>query len=117
MIAVDLKTKLETLLDLLKQERERAKALDMPGLQSVVAAKEELLVDLNPQPGEIAGCEELLKQIDEENRRNAYLLWSGLKVVRELVGFFNKSIAPSVYNPGGYEVAVHQGGRLLSGKV
>lgn len=117
MATADLKLKLEELLDLLKQERERTKELDIPGLQSVVAAKEELLAELNLQPEDVEGCEPLLKQIDEENRRNAFLLWSGLKVVRELVGFFNKSVAPSVYTPYGCEVAVHQGGRLLSGKV
>ena len=113
----DLKSKLETLLELLLEEREKAKALDMAGLQKVVAAKEALLANLNPRPEEIAGMEELLQKIDEENRRNAFLLWTGLNWVRDLMGFFGKAAMPEVYGGGGQSQVLTQGGRLLSGKV
>ena len=76
MAGADVKTSLERLLTLLLQERETAKALDMTGLQEVVAAKEELLASLSLQPEDIAGHEDLLRQIDHENRRNAFLLWT-----------------------------------------
>lgn len=117
MARAEIKIKLETLLELLLKERALTKSLDVSGLQAVVASKEELLAEFDPQPEDVEGCEDLLKQIDHENRRNAYLLWSGLGVVRELMGFFSKSVCPSVYGHSGREVAVHQGGRLLSGKV
>ena len=117
MAQSDIKIKLETLLDLLQQEREMAKALDMSGLQLIVAAKEELLVELQPQPEEVVGLEYLLKQIDQENRRNAFLLWTGLNWVRDLMGFFGKAAMPQVYGDSGQARTLSQGGRLLSGKV
>lgn len=113
----DLKAKLETLLELLLEEREKAKALDMAGLQKVVAAKEALLANLNPRPEEVAGLEELLRRIDAENRRNAFLLWTGLNWVRDLMGFFGKAAMPQVYGGGGQTQVLTQGGRFLSGKV
>ena len=113
----DTQRKLETLLDLLLQEREMAKALDMSGLQTVVAAKEALLAELNPQPEEVEGLQDLLKQIDHENRRNAFLLWTGLNWVRDMMGFFGKAAMPQVYSGGGRSRTLVQGGRLLSGKV
>ncbi len=117
MISGELRARLEKLLELLIDEREKAKALDMPGLQKVVAAKQALLAGLNVQPEEAAGCEELLRQIDQENRRNAFLLWTGLNWVRDMMGFMGKAAMPQVYGGGGQSRAMHQGGRLLSGKV
>lgn len=113
----DLKAKLETLLELLQEEREAAKTLDMAGLQKVVAAKELLLANLKPQPEEIVGLEDLLREIDGENRRNAFLLWTGLNWVRDLMGFFGKAAMPEVYGGSGRSQSLTQGGRLLSGKV
>lgn len=117
MNSSDLRAKLETLLELLLEEREKAKALDMAGLQKIVVAKEALLANLNPQPEEIAGMEDLLRKIDEENRRNAFLLWTGLNWVRDLMGFFGKAAMPQVYGGSGQSQSLTQGGRLLSGKV
>jgi len=117
MARSEIKLKLETLLDLLQQEREMAQRLDMSGLQTVVAAKEELLAELQPQPEDVEGLEGLLTQIDQENRRNAFLLWTGLNWVRDLMGFFGKTSMPQVYGGGGQSRTLTQGGRLLSGKV
>ena len=117
MARADIKIKLETLLELLQLEREKAKALDMPGLQEIVAAKGELLAELHPQPEDIVGLGDLLKQIDYENRRNAFLLWTGLNWVRDLMGFFGKASMPQVYGDSGQSRTLSQGGRLLSGKV
>lgn len=117
MTAIDLKSQLETLLELLVEEREKAKTLDMAGLQRVVAAKEALLATLNPRPEEVEGLQPLLRQIDQENRRNAFLLWTGLNFVRDMMGFFGKAAMPQVYGGSGQSRALTQGGRLLSGKV
>ncbi len=117
MARAEIKLKLETLLGLLQQEREMAQALDMSGLQTVVAAKEELLAELQPQPEDVVGLEDLLTQIDQENRRNAFLLWTGLNWVRDLMGFFGKVTMPQVYGGAGQSRTLEQGGRLLSGKV
>jgi len=113
----DIKHQLETLLGLLHQEREMAKALDMAGLQEVVAAKKNLLAELQPMPEDVAELQGLLKQIDHENRRNAFLLWTGLNFVRDMMGFFGKAAMPQVYGGAGQSLTMSQGGRLLSGKV
>ncbi len=113
----EIKLKLETLLELLQQEREMAKSLDMAGLQEIVTAKEELLAGLQPQPEDVEGLEYLLKQVDQENRRNAFLLWTGLNMVRDMMGFFGKATMPQVYGDSGRSRSLSQGGRLLSGKV
>lgn len=109
--------RLEQLLDLLRQEREAAQKLDMTGLEAVVAAKQNLLAGLSLQPEDVTGMEDLLQQIDGENRRNAFLLWTGLNWVRNLMGFFGQSAMPQVYGGNGYSRTLTQGGRLLSGKV
>ncbi len=111
------KQQLEQLLELLRQERAAAKALDMPALQQVTAAKEALMALLAPAPEEVEGLEELLRTIDQENRRNAFLLWTGLNWVRETMGFFGKAAMPQVYGGSGQSRAIEQGGRLLSGRV
>lgn len=94
-----------------------AQTLNMSGMQEVVQAKEALLAELNPQPEDVVGLEDLLRQIDQENRRNAFLLWTGLNWVRDLMGFFGKAAMPQVYGGGGQPRTLEQGGRLLSGKV
>ncbi|MBN1958817.1 MAG: hypothetical protein JXQ81_06090 [Desulfuromonadales bacterium] len=108
---------LETLLELLRREREMTKALNMEGLQKVVAEKEALLADLKPCREDVEDLQELLRQVDHENRRNAFLLWTGLNWVRDMMGFFGKAAMPQVYGGAGYSKTLTQGGRLLSGKV
>ncbi len=84
----ELKFQLETLLELLHEERKMAQTLDMEGLQAVVEEKEKLLAGLNPEKEDVEDLQELLQQIDQENRRNAFLLWTGLNWVRDMMGFF-----------------------------
>ena len=117
MAESSVRQKLETLLSLLQQEREAAISLDMEGLQVIVERKESLLSGFDPQVEDIAGLEDLLQQVDYENRRNAFLLWTGLNWVRDLMGFFGKAAAPQVYGGGGQSLSLNQSGRLLSGKV
>ena len=117
MAVLDTRLKLEQLLDLLQQEREMAKSLDMEGLNSIVVAKDELLSVMNLQAEDVVGMEDLLKQIDRENRRNAFLLWTGLNWVRDTMGFFGKAASPQVYGGHGQSRCLTEGGRLLSGKV
>ena len=117
MVDSAIKHKLETLLGLLQQEREAAISLDMVSLQEIIVAKEDLLADFNPQMEDVSGLEELLKQIDHENRRNAFLHWTGLNWVRDLMGFFGKAAMPQVYGGCGKSRSLNESGRLLSGKV
>jgi len=117
MIREEVIGRLEQLLALLGQEREAAKALDMEALEVTVQAKQELLAGMHLETEDVAGLEDLLRQIEHENRRNAFLLWTGLNWVREMMGFFGKAAMPQVYGYGGTSQTLNQGGRLLSGKV
>ena len=109
--------KLTDLLDLLKQERKAAIELNMQELERVVACKQQLLTGFDPQPSEAEGLEDLVREVDQENRRNAYLIWSGLGWVREMMGFFGRSTAQKTYGIKGKSQAHQAEGRLLSGKV
>ena len=117
MTPAEVRAQLEALLELLRQERDCAKSLDMQGLETVVAAKQALLAELSLAREDVSGMEDLLRQIDSENRRNAFLLWTGLNWVRDLMGFFGDAAMPRVYGSSGCSRTVKQGGRLLSGKV
>ena len=113
----ELRGQLDALLELLVEERERAKALDMDGLQQVTRAKEQLLRQLEVPSEQVADHQDLLQRIDAENRRNAFLLWTGLNWVRDMMGFMGNAAMPQVYGGGGQSQAMTQNGRLLSGKV
>ncbi len=117
MANLEAKLQLETLLELLQQEREMAQTLDMAGLQKAVVAKDELLAGLQLQSEDVVGLEDLLRQVEHENRRNAFLLWTGLNWVRDLMGFFGKAAMPQVYGGNGSSRSLNEPGRLLSGKV
>jgi len=108
---------LDSLLDLLKEERKAAFALNMHELDRVVECKRNLLHNFHPAPEDVKGLEGLVKQIDQENRRNAFLIWSGLTFVRETMKFFGQSNVPEVYGGGGKAQRLNRGGRLLSGRV
>ena len=111
------KAQLEQLLTLLQEEREHAKSLDMTALQQVVERKDALVGRMNIQPEDVDGLGDLLRKVDEENRRNAFLLWTGLNWVRDLMSFMGKAEMPQIYGGSGQSRALTQGGRLLSGKV
>lgn len=113
----EVKARLERLLELLQEERRHTLALDMPSLQEATAEKDALVDGLRLQPEDAQGLEGLLRQIDEENRRNAFLLWTGLRWVRDLMSFFGKAEMPEIYGGAGQSRALTRGGRLLSGKV
>lgn len=117
MTVEQVQDKLTDLLDLLKQERKAAIELNMQELERVVACKQQLLSGFDPQPAEAEGLDDLIREVDSENRRNAYLIWSGLGWVREMMGFFGRSTAQATYGLKGQPQTSQAEGRLLSGKV
>lgn len=108
---------LHRLHGLILQERDCAKRLDMDGLNRASEEKSLLLTLLPPMAELTAEQQRLAHLIRQENRRNAYLFWSGLSLVRETMGFFNQQAAAPSYGPGGGTLRASGGGRLLSGKV
>ncbi len=116
-VATELEAKLQHLLELILSERERARTLDMKGLEAVSQEKEALLRELGELDGIGFDNPELARRVREENRRNAYLFWAGLNLVRDTMGFFEKQVPPPEYGAKGSLVHAQQGGKLLTGRI
>jgi len=105
------------LRDVIIQEREYAKALDIAGMMEMMHAKEELVqvlahvqkIDEEDRP--------IAAQIRHENRRNAYIFKSTLGWIREIMEFFGKRTVTSTYSASAGTVTSQVNGRLLSGRV
>jgi len=105
------------LRDIIVQERECAKALDMPGMVNAMQSKEEIvkvlahvkLIDERDKP--------IAAQIRSENRRNAFLFKSTLDWIRQTMELFGQKTVTSTYSAHGYTVASQVNGRLLSGRI
>lgn len=105
------------LRDIIFEERECAKALDMPGMITAMNTKEDLVkvlahvkvIDDQDKP--------IAAQIREENRRNAFLFKSTLGWIRQTMEFFGQKTVTSTYSASAYSVASQVNGRLLSGKI
>lgn len=117
MAALSSHEQLVRLHDIILQERECAKALDMEAMMTATREKEALLKTLGTM-GDLAPEERAFAEtIQAENRRNAYLFWSTLNWIKETMEFFGKQTAPAAYTANGYVMHKNSGGRLLSGKV
>jgi hypothetical protein len=105
------------LRDVILEEREYAKALDMEGMSRAMAEKEELIqvlahvqaIDENDRP--------IADQIRAENRRNAFLFKSTLGWIRNTMEFFGQKTVTSTYSSNANTIASQVNGRLLSGKI
>ncbi len=108
---------LERLHQLILQERDCAKRLDMDGMQQLLEEKQALVAFLSQATDLDDDLKDLAAEIQKENRRNAYLIWSALGWVREHMEFFNRQVSQPSYSAAGASVNASGGGRLLSGKV
>ena len=115
----DLKQRLQSLLQLILQEREQAKGLDMVSLQQSAEAKQQLLQSIGSRINEQSDPEvqQLANQVRDENRRNAYLFYLTLGWVREQMTFFGQRTAPTSYGSSAAQISQQRGGRLLSGRI
>ncbi len=117
MIAGTTHDYLVRLRDVILEEREFTKVLDMESLAIAMQEKEELIqvlahtVQLDETDKEIAAS------IRHENRRNAYLFKATLGWIRETMEFFGKRSISSGYAANGGMTNSKVNGRLLSGQV
>ncbi|MEA3469217.1 MAG: flagellar protein FlgN [Thermodesulfobacteriota bacterium] len=117
MIAGTTHEYLVRLRDVILEEREFAKTLDIQSLAAAMQEKEELIQvlahvnQLDEEDNEIAGI------IRHENRRNAYLYKATLGWIRETMEFFGKRTVASGYSADAGMVNSKVNGRLLSGRV
>lgn len=108
---------LARLLEVIIQERECAKKLDMDGMYKIMGEKEELVQYLSLVQELDEQDQPLAAQIRNENRRNAFLFKSTLGWIKQIMEFFGKRTVTSTYSAGAYTVPSQINGRLLSGKV
>ncbi len=110
---------MEQLHRIILEERQCAIDLDTDGLARLAEAKNRLLAELHGQQidSEDPEARSLAETIREENRRNAYLFWSSLNWVRDILNFYSRQMTEPTYNPTGRKIERTGGGRLISGKV
>lgn len=103
--------------DLIIEEREFTKQLDMESLATTMQEKEELIQVLAHIQQLDAEDTELASTIRHENRRNAYLFKATLSWIRETMEFFGKRSVASSYAADAGVINSKVNGRLLSGQV
>ncbi len=105
------------LLDAIRQERQAAIALNIPGMYAAMEKKEEILQFLDYLTELDEADRPIARQISHENRRNAFLFKSTLGWIRETMEFFGKRTSLSTYSAKAQTVRSGIQGRLLSGKI
>lgn len=105
------------LRDVILEERECTKMLDMESLAIAMQKKEELIQVLAHTTQLDETDKEIAAVIRHENRRNAYLFKATLGWIRETMEFFGKRTVSSGYSANGDITNSKVNGRLLSGQV
>jgi hypothetical protein len=117
MIAGTTHEYLVRLRDVILEEREFTKALDMESLAEAMQEKEELIQVL-AHVNKLDEADKIIADtIRHENRRNAYLFKATLGWIRETMEFFGKRTVTSSYSADAGMINSKINGRLLSGKV
>jgi hypothetical protein len=117
MIAGTTHEYLVRLRDVILEEREFTKVLDMESLAVAMQEKEELIQVLAHVNQLDETDKEIADIIRHENRRNAYLFKATLGWIRETMEFFGKRTVASSYSADAGMINSKVNGRLLSGKV
>ena len=112
---------LTRLREVILAERQAAKELAVDKLLDLTAKKESLLKQILPFSDAVDQLTQAEKELSEtvysENLRNAYFLWSALKLVRESMEFIGGKMVPESYEGSGSVVKGRYSGALLSGRV
>ena len=105
------------LYNIILEEREFAKKLNMEGMTGATNKKQELLQVLAHVKIVEEQDRSIAIRIRQENRRNAFLFKSTLGWIRETMEFFGQKTVTSTYSQNGYALNSQVNGRLLSGKI
>jgi flagellar biosynthesis/type III secretory pathway chaperone len=108
---------LTRLQEVILAEREYAKQLDLEAMISIQEEKEALIQVLSRVEVLHPEHRQLAKDIQAENRRNAYLFKSTLNWIQETMEFFGRKTTTSTYGRTGSSYAPQVNGRLLSGRI
>lgn len=103
--------------ELILQERECAKNLNIKGMLATVREKEDLLQALSNVSHIDESSKPLAKRIKNENRRNAFLFKSTLGWIRETMEFLGQKTVVNTYSAAAAAIPSTVNGRLLSGRI
>lgn len=108
---------LTQLRDAIRDEREHAKALDMEAMLADVRRKEALISALGAVREVHPDDRDFAREVQRENRRNAYLFRETLNWIQDTMVFFGKKTVPTTYSHRGTTQNTVINGRLLSGRI
>ncbi|WP_310598922.1 flagellar protein FlgN [Desulfobulbus sp.] len=105
------------LRDIIRDEREHAKALDIQAMMADIQRKEILTRALNGVTELHPDDQKVVQEIRHENRKNAYLFRATLNWIQESMEFFGRKTVPVTYSQSGLSQNNLINGRLLSGRI
>ncbi len=105
------------LRDLLLQERQHARELDIQAMAEDMKRKEALLRKLGRVKTIHPDDRRYAEEIKRENLRNAYLYKATLNWIQETMEFFGRKTMPATYGQTGMTTTYTVNGRLLSGRI
>ena len=105
------------LRDTIRAEREHAKALDLAAMNADVLRKEALIRALNSVEQLHPDDRQFAREIQQENRRNAFLFRATLNWIQDTMEFFGRKTVPVTYSQRGMSQNNTINGRLLSGSI
>lgn len=111
------RTLLEQLRNTIRDEREHAKSLDITAMMADVKRKEVLIRALNGISTLHPDDQQFAREIQQENRRNAYLFRATLNWIQDTMEFFGRKTVPVTYSQRGLSQNTTINGRLLSGRI
>lgn len=105
------------LRETIRAEREHAKVLDMTAMMADIRRKEAILQALNAVQELHPDDRQFAKEIQQENRRNAFLFRETLRWIQDTMEFFGRKTVPVTYSQYGRSKNTLINGRLLSGRI
>ncbi|CAG37417.1 flagellar protein FlgN [Desulfotalea psychrophila] len=109
--------RLQRLHELLLEERDCAKKLNINGMLAVVREKEDLIQILSGGTAIDDSSKPLAEKVRDENRRNAFLFKTTLGWIRATMEFLSKKTVMNTYSAAAVTVPAGTNGRILSGKI
>jgi len=105
------------LRDIILEEREYAKQLNIQAMLQIQEDKSALIKTLSQIDSLHPDDRKYAEEIHWENRRNAFLFKSTLNWIRDTMEFFGSQLASTTYGKSGATHDFSVGGRLLSGRI
>ncbi len=114
----ELLQKLAQLEDLIQEERDHARCLQVSKLKALQEQKGQLIKELQTlSAGESPELKQIAGRIRQENLRNAQLLYTTLSYLREAMRNCTHQLTPAAYGNSGRQLQTAPSGLLLAGRI